>query len=152
MTASHSAHSTRIQTAWGHLSFQEACLHSDPGQKGQHSATFKGLERIFLPRLKGSPIHKNENGMVTAVALLLLAVLALLGTTAVVVTSTDILIGGNYKISGQAFYAAEAGTEEARGRLRSSAGANHINDSDPTSTQWRAYIGTLAMAQTGGFN
>jgi len=89
----------------------------------------------------------DENGMVTAVALLLMAVLTLLGTAAVVVTSTDILIGGNYKVSEQAFYAAEAGVEETRGRLRSTAGANLIADTSPTSTQWRAYIGTLAMAQ-----
>jgi Tfp pilus assembly protein PilX len=89
----------------------------------------------------------NNSGMVTAVALLLLAVLTLLGTAAVVVTSTDILIGGNYKVSEQAFYAAEAGVEEARARLRSTAGANLIADTSPTSTQWRAYIGTLEMAQ-----
>jgi Tfp pilus assembly protein PilX len=85
--------------------------------------------------------------MVTAVALLLMAVLALLGTAAVVVTSTDILISGAYKASEQAFYAAEAGVEETRARLRSTAGANLIADTSPTVTAWRAYIGTLAMAQ-----
>jgi Tfp pilus assembly protein PilX len=85
--------------------------------------------------------------MVTALAILLLAVLALLGTTAVLVTSTDIKIGGHYKVSEMAFYAAEAGVEEARARLRSTAEGNQIVDSYPTSGQWRAYIGTLAMAQ-----
>jgi hypothetical protein len=81
----------------------------------------------------------------------LLAALALLGTTAAVVTSTDLLIGGNYKLSEQAFYAAEAGVEEARARLRGSAAAK-INDAAPSSTAWKAYIGTLAMAQAKGFN
>jgi Tfp pilus assembly protein PilX len=95
---------------------------------------------------------RNESGMVTAVALLSVAVLALLGATAVLVTSTEILIGGNYKVSETAFYAAEAGVEEARARLRSTAGANLILDTAPTSTQWRAYIGTQAMAQQIGFN
>ena len=90
--------------------------------------------------------------MVTALALLLLAVLTLLGTTAVVVTSTDIRIGGNYKVSEVAFYAAEAGVEEARARLRSTAGANRLLIPYPSSSQWRAYIGTLAMAQKVGFN
>jgi Tfp pilus assembly protein PilX len=97
----------------------------------------------------GTALYKNERGMVTAVALLLIAVLTLLGTAAVVVTSTDLQIGGNYKVSDVAFYAAEAGVEEARARLRSTAGANLIADSSPTSTAWRAYIGTLAMAQKG---
>jgi hypothetical protein len=69
----------------------------------------------------------------------------------VVVTSTDILIGGNYKVSEQAFYAAEAGIEEAKARLRDTAAAK-INDTAPTSPDWRVYIGTLAMAQAKGFN
>jgi Tfp pilus assembly protein PilX len=90
--------------------------------------------------------------MVSALALLLLAVLALLGTTAVIITSTDIQIGGNYKVSEVAFYAAEAGVEEARARLRSTAGVDQLVDIYPTSSQWRAYIGTLPMAQKVGFN
>ncbi|MGH7793223.1 MAG: pilus assembly PilX family protein [Thermodesulfobacteriota bacterium] len=107
--------------------------------------------RKFLSAWTSSSIYKNEYGMVTAVALLLVAVLTLLGTTAVVVTSTDILIGGNYKLSEQAFYAAEAGVEEARARLRGNATAK-INDTAPSSPDWKAYIGTLAMAQAKGFN
>jgi Tfp pilus assembly protein PilX len=93
----------------------------------------------------------QENGIVTALGLLLLAVLTLLGTTAVVVTSTDIQIGGNYKVSEAAFYAAEAGLEEARARLRANAGVNLIPDAYRTSNQWRAYIGSLTKAQERGF-
>jgi Tfp pilus assembly protein PilX len=89
--------------------------------------------------------------MVTAVGLLMVAVLTLLGTTTAIVTSTDLLIGGNYKVSEGAFYAAEAGLEEARGRLRASAGTNMIADTLPTSSQWRAYIGTQTMAQAKGY-
>jgi len=37
----------------------------------------------------------DENGMVTAVALLLMAVLTLLGTAAVVVTSTELVMAEN---------------------------------------------------------
>jgi hypothetical protein len=106
---------------------------------------------MFSSVLSTSPICQNERGIVTGVALLWLAALALLGTTAAVVTSTDLLIGGNYKLSEQAFYAAEAGVEEARARLRGSAAAK-INDAAPSSTAWKAYIGTLAMAQAKGFN
>jgi Tfp pilus assembly protein PilX len=105
------------------------------------------LEKVLSSSPNRTSLYQNERGMVTAVALLLIAVLTLLGTAAVVVTSTDIQIGGNYKVSDVAFYAAEAGVEEARARLRSTAGANRIDDTSPTSTQWRAYIGTLAEAQ-----
>jgi hypothetical protein len=50
-----------------------------------------------------------------------------------------------------AFYAAEAGVEEARARLRGSAAAK-ITDTAPNSPDWKTYIGTLAMAQAKGFN
>jgi Tfp pilus assembly protein PilX len=106
---------------------------------------------FFAQRHRPSFLH-DQRGVATAIGLLLLAVLTLLGTTAVVFTSTDIQISGNYKVSEVAFFAAEAGIEEARARLRSTAEANLINDSYPTSTQWRAYIGTLARSQTLGFN
>ncbi len=62
-------------------------------------------------------IHKNEKGMVLATGLIFLAIIALLGTTAVIVTTTDLKIGGNYKASVQAFYIAEAGIQEALYRL-----------------------------------
>jgi hypothetical protein len=109
--------------------------------------------RVLPISWKKIALFQNETGMVTAVALLLIAILTLLGTTAVIVTSTDIQIGGNYKVSEVAFYAAEAGIEEARARLRST-GANLITDTYPSSTDWRAYIGPLAMAQKPemGFN
>ena len=53
--------------------------------------------------------YNNEKGFVLPLGLIFLAIIALLGTTAVIVTTTDIKIGSNYKLSQQAFYAAEAG-------------------------------------------
>jgi Tfp pilus assembly protein PilX len=63
-------------------------------------------------------IFRNEKGMVLVVGLLIIMVLTLLITTAVMTTTTDLKITGNYKTSEMAFYAAEAGIEEARERLR----------------------------------
>jgi hypothetical protein len=90
--------------------------------------------------------------MVTAVGLLVTAMLTLLGATAAMFTSTDLLIGGQYKTSNNAFYAAEAGAEEARARLRLNAGAALITDTHPSSTQWRAYIGEATQAQAKGYD
>jgi Tfp pilus assembly protein PilX len=106
----------------------------------------------LVPMLSSWSTQLNEDGMVTAVALLLLAVLTLLGTAAVVVTSTDLLIGGNYKASEQAFYAAEAGVEEARARLRETAAAKISDKDKEEDPAWKVYIGTLEMAQAKGFN
>jgi Tfp pilus assembly protein PilX len=54
-------------------------------------------------------IHKNEKGMVLPLGLMFLAIIALLGATAVIVTTTDLKIGSNYRANEQTFYAAEAG-------------------------------------------
>ncbi|NQT10839.1 MAG: pilus assembly PilX N-terminal domain-containing protein [Desulfobacteraceae bacterium] len=62
-------------------------------------------------------IHKNEKGMVLPLGLMFLAIIAILGTTAVVITTTDLKIGSNYRASEQAFYVAEAGISEALYRL-----------------------------------
>ena len=96
-------------------------------------------------------ISDNEKGMVLVAVLLLIAALIILGTTAVMQTSTDLKIGSNYKTGEEAFYAAEAGIEEARARLRKNA-TNPINDGHPTSDQWRAYIGTDVKAQGKGYD
>jgi Tfp pilus assembly protein PilX len=141
------AKSCHGQRAYSHASDRDPPSHFATCRTERYSGITYRTREIVLSVLNSWPTYMNENGMVIAVALLLLAVLTLLGTAAVVVTSTDILIGGNYKASEQAFYAAEAGVEEARARLRSTAGANLIADTSPTSTEWRAYIGTLGMAQ-----
>ena len=85
-------------------------------------------------------IHRNEKGMVLPLGLMFLAIIAILGTTAVIITTTDIKIGTNYRASEQAFYAAEAGLEEARARLRNNA-ANPINDGIHSDHPgWYAYL------------
>jgi type IV pilus assembly PilX-like protein len=64
-------------------------------------------------------VHVNNQGVALITALMLLAVLTLLGTTAMVSSLTEMHIGGNYKTSVQAFYDAEAGVHYALARLPS---------------------------------
>lgn len=95
----------------------------------------------------------NEKGMALVATLLVVAALIIFGTTAVMQTSTDLKIGGNYKTGEKAFYAAEAGIEEARARLRKNAISGvYINDGHPASDQWRAYIGTDVKAKGKGYD
>lgn len=56
----------------------------------------------------------NESGLVLVVVLVLLTVLMLLGATAVMTSTTDLRISGNYKVGQQAFYVAEAGLEHGK--------------------------------------
>ena len=94
-------------------------------------------------------IYKNEKGFVLPVGLMFMAVIAVLGTTAVIVTTTDLKIGGNYRDSVQAFCSAEAGIEEARARLMgSSTAASYAGDpSAAYDPWWSAYILTSSSWQ-----
>jgi hypothetical protein len=56
---------------------------------------------------------KNEKGAALVIGLMFLAIVALAGSTAVILTSTDIQIGSNYKSSTMAFYNADAGVQYA---------------------------------------
>ena len=76
----------------------------------------------------------NEKGMVLPLGLMFLAIIAILGTTAVIITTTDLKIGTNYKLSEQAFYTAEAGVQEAILRI------SLANDSTETIAQWGSQV------------
>ena len=67
----------------------------------------------------------NEKGFLLIAALTLLTVLALLGTTAYILSSTDIKIGSNYRNTQLALQVAIGGAEQARAKL--------VSDLYPTS-------------------
>ena len=85
-------------------------------------------------------IYNNEKGMVLPLGLVFLAIITILGTTAVILTTTDLKIGSNYRASEQAFYAAEAGIEEARARLRGSSTAYAGDSASPPNPFWSVYL------------
>ena len=72
-------------------------------------------------------IHKNEKGMVLATGLIFMAIIAIVGSTAVLITTTDLKIGTNYITSEQAFYVAEAGIQHAANALKAGV-SNGFND------------------------
>jgi hypothetical protein len=63
----------------------------------------------------------NDRGMVLVVALLLISILVVLGSTAVMTTTTDMKISTNYRESVKALYDAEAGIHYTMGRVKSNA-------------------------------
>lgn len=99
------------------------------------------LRKTFHPTKPRFP-YSDENGAALVIGLMFVAILAMLGTAAVVMTTTDLKIGGNYKRSTQALSAAQAGLDEARARLGHSVGnpaGDPASTPDPT---WSAYITT----------
>ena len=87
----------------------------------------------------------DEKGMVLVVGLLMVAVLMLLGTTAMMTSTTDLKISSNYKTGSQAFYIAEAGLERARGQLR----ADPDLSGSTTSTQVVAFLSQRLTTSAG---
>jgi len=55
--------------------------------------------------------YRNESGAALVIGLIFVAIVGLLGSTAVVLTTTDMQIGANYKQSAQAFYNADSGVQ-----------------------------------------
>ena len=68
--------------------------------------------------LVSNPILRSENGFLLIAALTLLSALTLLGTTAYLLSSTDIKIGGNFRNNQMALQVAMAGAERARQAIR----------------------------------
>ena len=88
------------------------------------------------------PSGINEKGAVLVIALAFMALLAMAGTTSVVLTTTDLKIGSNYRTSTQATNASHAGLAESRGRLGGSSTADNYAG-DPAAAPdplWCAYI------------
>ncbi|MBN2283074.1 MAG: hypothetical protein JXO48_04205, partial [Deltaproteobacteria bacterium] len=69
----------------------------------------------------------NEKGAVLVVALLILAALVIIGTTAYIHASTEVKISRNYKAEKQAFYDAEAGVEYIGKKLEQDLNAGNID-------------------------
>ena len=95
--------------------------------------------------------YGDENGAVLTVVLIFVGILALVGVTATMITTTDTKIGANYKTAQKAFYAAEAGAHEARERLRPTS-AYPIIDAHTDKYQWTAFIGTDPKSQKKGYD
>ncbi len=100
-------------------------------------------------------IYNNEKGFILPLGLIFLAIIALLGTTAVMVTTTDLKIGTNYKTAKQAFYAAEAGINAAISKIEDFifGATESLFDTDvkvdPTSSSYMATYNYQAMKKSG---
>ncbi len=85
----------------------------------------------------------NTQGIALVAALILMAVLSVIGATVLTATSTEIAISGNYRRGVEAFYLAEAGIAEGRARLRGNMISNARLIEDPIKSydaRWSTYI------------
>lgn len=89
-----------------------SALSQVPPSRGKRQAHHPVIARPLVCRVCG-----NQQGLVLVLTLVFLAALTILGSTAVTMTSTDLLLGGNYKSSQVAFYQAEAGVHYTLARL-----------------------------------
>jgi Tfp pilus assembly protein PilX len=93
----------------------------------------------------------NEKGAILIVGLLVILVLTVLSMAAMMSTGTELRIAANDRSAKEVFYTAEAGLEDARSRLQTSATAFPIYDNQPTNPSWTAFIGPEERAQAIGY-
>ena len=74
--------------------------------------------------MKMPTCHKNEHGVALVISLVFIALLGMLGTTAYVMTSTDLKIGSNYRASAEAFFDADAGINYGEAMIEAAHKAN----------------------------
>ena len=72
----------------------------------------------YLNRSFVHSTYKDERGMVLAIVLMFMVIVAAMGSAAVMMTRAEIKVSDNYKDSEELFYVAQAGTEHAREVLR----------------------------------
>jgi hypothetical protein len=99
-------------------------------------------------------VSPPESGAALTVVLGLLTLLALWGVTTVTINPSetqtvknDRQIAQSYATYAQMFYAAEAGSEEARARLRTQAGQHQIIDNASDDPTWGVAIGSTGEVQ-----
>jgi Tfp pilus assembly protein PilX len=96
-------------------------------------------------------LYEGQRGAALITGLLVTLVLTILALGAMMSTSTALNISGNSRAALEAFYIAEAGTEEGRARLQVTS-PNLVPDTNPLNANWFACIGTLAECQAKGYN
>ena len=110
------------------------------------------MYRYQLSRMAGPQrLSGNNRGIALIMALMFIVVLYLLGATTATVMTLSSQASGNYKASIQSFQTAEAGTEEARARLRANATSPIYDTNTPLQTTWQAFIGSTTQAQAHGY-
>ena len=93
----------------------------------------------------------NEKGMVLIIAVMLLAVLVVVGFTALNIMTTDTKISANYRENQRAFYNAEAGVETVMAYLRSTT-ITYPTSSTPTTITVTCPTGFSSSSGTCYFN
>ncbi len=88
---------------------------------------------------------KNEKGFILVAGLLVILLLTVMMIGAMNMAIGNIMATGNDREGRKAFYLAEAGVEEAKGRIHP-ASPNNIPDTNMTSPSWSAFIGDPAKA------
>lgn len=95
---------------------------------------------------------QNERGAALVISLMFLAILAMLGSTAVVLTTTDMQIGANYKASAQAFYDADAGVNYAIAKMEAGLKANPKTFTLPTTIGSSSSLAAFTAPTGFGFS
>jgi Tfp pilus assembly protein PilX len=94
----------------------------------------------------------DQKGVVLVAGLLVVLILTILSLAGMMNTGTELRISANDRSAKEAFYAGEAGVEDARSRLLTSASPSPIPDNQPNHVSWTSFVGTQQRAQQKGYD
>jgi hypothetical protein len=94
----------------------------------------------------------DEKGAILVAGLLVVLILTVLSLAAMMNTGAELRIAANDRSGKEAFYAAEAGVEDARSRLQTSSSLSPIYDRQPNNPYWTAFIGTEQKSRQKGYD
>jgi Tfp pilus assembly protein PilX len=123
----------------------------DVGKKRESGFLFKRKAKMNQWTLLKGSCARNERGAALVTGLLLILVLTILSMAAMMTTAMELKMASNDRSAKQVFYGAEAGLEDARSRLQTSASASPINDNSPSDPAWTAFVGTETRATEKGY-
>src|SRR5215831_16401636 len=76
------------------------------------------VSEVDMERSTNRSGTKQEDGIALLMAIFVLLVISVVAISMIVASGTETALAGNYRNAGNAYYAAVAGLEEGRGRMR----------------------------------
>ena len=102
-------------------------------------------------RISNGATMREQKGIILVTVLTIILMLTIIAAGGFIVSTTESRMASIDRTIKRSFYTADAGIEEARGRLQSTS-SNPINDPSPNNPGWKMFIGPQARVTDLGYN
>ncbi len=94
---------------------------------------------------------REQKGIILVTVLMIILLLSILGVTGFILSTSESRLASIDRAAKRSFYIAEAGIEEARGRMQSTS-SNPITDPSPNDPGWKVFVGPQDRVTDLGYN